>query len=45
MLSALDQITTRNNLFRARIEMSRNRYDYVFKMKVLEYYKGNGIRL
>jgi outer membrane protein len=41
----LDLIITQNNLQRARIEMVRNRYDFVFKMKVLEFYKGNGIRL
>jgi outer membrane protein len=45
LLNVLDLIITQNNLQRARIEMVRNRYDYVFKMKVLEFYKGNGIRL
>ncbi len=45
ILNVLDLIITQNNLQRARIEMVRNRYDYVFKMKVLEFYKGNGIRL
>lgn len=45
LLNILDLITTQNNLQRARIEMVRNRYDYIFKMKVLEFYKGNGIRL
>jgi outer membrane protein len=45
MMNVLDLIITQNNLQRARIEMVRNRYDFVFKMKVLEFYKGNGIRL
>jgi outer membrane protein len=45
LLNVLDLIITSNNLSRARIEMVRNRYDYIFKMKVLEFYKGNGIRL
>lgn len=45
LLNILDLITTQNNLQRARIEMVRNRYDYIFKMKVLEFYKGNGIKL
>jgi outer membrane protein len=45
LLNVLDLITTTNNLLSARIQMVRNRYDYIFKMKVLEFYKGNGIRL
>ena len=45
LINILDVITTQNNLYRSRIEMVRNRYDYIFKMKVLEFYKGNGIKL
>jgi outer membrane protein len=45
LMNVLDLIITQNNLQRARLEMVRNKYDYVFKMKVLEFYKGNGIRL
>jgi outer membrane protein len=45
LLGTLDYIITQNNLFRARIEEVSNRYDFVFKMKVLEFYKGEGIRL
>lgn len=45
LLGTLDYIVTQSNLFTARIEAVSNRYDYVFKMKVLEYYKGMGIRL
>ncbi len=45
LLNVLDLLTTQNNLLRARIEMVRNQYDYIFKMKVLEFYKGMGIRL
>jgi outer membrane protein len=45
LLGTLDYITTQNNLFRARIEEVSNHYDYVFKMKVLEFYKGLGLRL
>jgi outer membrane protein len=45
LLNVLDLITTQNNLLKARIEMVRNKYDFVFKMKVLEFYKGQGIRL
>lgn len=45
LLGTLDYIITQNDLFRAQIEAVSNRYDYIFKMKVLEFYKGNGIRL
>jgi outer membrane protein len=45
MLGTFELITTQNNLLRARLEYSLNRYDYVFKMKVLEFYKGLGLKL
>jgi outer membrane protein len=45
LLGTLDLITTRNNLFTAKIQELINHYDYVFKLKVLEFYKGQGIRL
>ncbi len=45
MLSTLELITSQNNLFRSKLEMVLNQFDYVFKMKVLEFYKGLGIRL
>jgi outer membrane protein len=44
-LSTFDLITTQNNLLRAKLEYSINRFDYVFKMKVLEFYKGAGLTL
>lgn len=44
-LSTLDLITTQNNLLRSKLEYSINRFDYVFKMKVLEFYKGAGLKL
>lgn len=45
MLSTFDLITTQNNLLRAKLEYSINQFDYVFKMKVLEFYKGLGLKL
>ena len=45
MLSTIDLITNQNNLLRAKLELVQNQFDYVFKMKVLEYYKGQGIKL
>ena len=44
-LSTFDLITTQNNLLRAKLESSLNQFDYVFKMKVLEFYKGIGLKL
>jgi len=45
MLSTIDYITTQNTLFRARIDRASAHYDFVFKMKVLEFYKGQGVKL
>jgi outer membrane protein len=45
MLGTFDLITNQNNLFRAKLEYALNQYDYVFKMKVLEFYKGQGLKL
>ena len=45
MLSTLELITDQNNLFRAKLQFVSNQFDYVFKMKVLEFYKGQGIKL
>lgn len=45
LLNTIDLITNQNNLFRARIDVISAQYDYVFKLKVLEFYKGQGIEL
>ena len=45
MLTTLELITNQNNLFRAKLEMTLNQFDFVFKMKVLEFYKGQGLKL
>ncbi|MEJ7822968.1 MAG: TolC family protein [Chitinophagaceae bacterium] len=44
MLSTLELTTNQNNLFRAKLEYVLNEFDYLFKMKVLEYYKGAGLK-
>jgi outer membrane protein len=44
-LSTFDLISSQNNLLRARLESAINRADHVFKMKVLEFYKGAGLKL
>ena len=45
MLTTFELITNQNNLFRAKLENALNQYDYIFKMKVLEFYKGQGLKL
>lgn len=45
MLGTFELITQQNNLFRARLQYVLNQYDFVFKMKVLEFYKGQGLKL
>ncbi len=45
LLRTIDLITNQNNLFRARLEKNSNQFDYVFRMKVLEFYKGLGLKL
>jgi outer membrane protein len=45
LLSTIEYLTTQSNLFSARISRSIAQFDYVFKMKVLEFYKGQGLKL
>ena len=45
MLNTIDYLVNQNSLFTARINVLIAQYDYVFRMKVLEYYKGLGIKL
>ncbi len=45
LLNTIDLITNQNNLFRARVNMVSAQYDYVFKIKLLEFYKGLGLKL
>ena len=45
MLATFELITNQNNLLRAKLQNVLNQFDYVFKMKVLEFYRGQGIKL
>lgn len=45
MLSTFELTTNQNNLYRAKVEQALNEFDYVFKVKVLEFYKGQGLKL
>lgn len=45
LLSTLELITSQTNYTKAKLDLLTSHYDFVFKMKVLEFYKGQGIRL
>jgi outer membrane protein len=45
LLSTFDLLISQNNRNRAQYDMAAAQFDYVFKMKVLEFYKGQGIKL
>lgn len=45
LLNTFDLITSQNNLTRAKLDNALSQFDYIFKMKVLEFWKGLGIRL
>jgi outer membrane protein len=45
LLGTIDLLTNQNNYFKAKNDLSYDQYDYIFKMKVLEFWKGMGIKL
>jgi outer membrane protein len=45
LLQTIEQITNQNNLTRAKLDALAAQYEYVFRMKLLEFYKGQGLRL
>lgn len=45
LLTTIELLISQNSLFTATINRLSAQYDYVFKMKVLEFYKGEGIKL
>lgn len=45
LLSTFELLTNQNNLTRSRLDMLSAQYEFVFRMKLLEFYKGQGIRL
>ena len=45
LLSTYDLITSQNTLQQAKSQLLYSQYDYVFKMKLLEFYKGQGLKL
>lgn len=45
LMNTIDYITTQSNLFRAKIDKVSALYDYIFKMKLLEFYRDQHITL
>lgn len=45
LLSTYDLINSQNNVASAKIQALYSQYDYVFKMKLLEFYRGQGLKL
>ena len=43
MMNTLEFSTASNNMMRAKSELLRSKYDYIFKMKVLDFYQGKPI--
>ncbi len=45
LLSTFELINSQNSLLRAKIDLLYAQFDHVFKMKMLEFYKGQGLKL
>lgn len=45
LLPTLDLLILSTNLQRAKIDVASAQFDYIFRMKVLEFYKGQGLKL
>ena len=45
VMQTIEWLSNQNNVTRARIDKAVAQYDYIFRMKVLEFYKGQGLKL
>ncbi len=45
LLPVIELVTLQNNLQRAKIDLASAQYEYIFRLKVLEFYKYNSIKL
>ncbi|NBO58408.1 MAG: TolC family protein, partial [Chitinophagia bacterium] len=45
VMQTIEWLTNQNNLTRAKVDKVVAQYEYIFRMKVLEFYKGQGIKL
>ncbi len=44
LVNATDYLIEKNNYANARVMLTRNKYDYIFKHKILDFYKGEPIQ-
>ncbi|WP_447641995.1 MULTISPECIES: TolC family protein [Chitinophagaceae] len=45
MLTTSDFLVVQNDMYQAKIKQVASRFEYIFRLKVLEFYKNNGISL
>ena len=45
LLQTIELITNQNNLYRSRLDALAAQYEFVFRMKLLEFYKGQGLKM
>lgn len=45
LINTLDLITNQNNLLQAKLTYLNSQFEYVFRMKLLEFYKGQGLKM
>ena len=45
MINAVDYNVAKTNLFRAESDLVKAKYDYIFKMKILDFYQGKSLSL
>ena len=41
LINSLEFLTANNNLTRTKVELLQAKYDYIFRLKVLDFYAGN----
>lgn len=45
LINTLDYNTAKNNLAKAKADMLQAKYEYIFKSKILDFYRGNQIKM
>jgi len=45
LVNSFDYNTAKNNYTKAQLDLVQSKYDFIFKTKILEFYKGNSIKL
>jgi outer membrane protein len=44
MATTLEYTTAQNNVYQAENELIQAKYEYIFQLKILEFYNGNGLK-